>query len=180
MRRSRRARGATLIEILISLAVVLVGMLGMFRTLATSVTGSSTASKLTQAQQRAVLIMEAIRVAPTAALICLANTASSGWSSCEATCRDNLTLASADACVFTSLTVGNTKLKAASDVNQQNYFLVTYNGSNLPVAKVGVVGTGGKVYEAQVVIGWRDDNSPGGNTVAPDHAVVLRSGVFAP
>jgi hypothetical protein len=151
----------------------------MFRTLATSVTGSSTASKLTQAQQRAVLIMEAIRVAPTAALTCLANTASSSWSTCEATCRANLTSPSADACIFTSLTVNNTNLKAASDVNQQSYFLVATNGTNLPVSKVQVVGSGGHVYEAQVVIGWRDDNTSG-PSVTPAHAVVLRSGVFAP
>ena len=177
MRRARRTRGATLVEILISLAVVLVGMLAMFRTLATSVNGSSTASKLTQAQQRAVLVMESIRTAPTTALDCLVGNVSSSWGTCEAGCRTTQSSAGADACLFTTLTMSSTKLAAGKDVNQQNYYVVTSNATGFPVTAAKKSGVSSHIYEAQIVIGWRDDNTTTGN---PDHTVVLRSGVFSP
>jgi Tfp pilus assembly protein PilV len=178
-RRARRSRGTTLIEILISLAVVLVGLLALFRTLATSVSGSATASRLSQAQQRAVMVMEAIRIAPRAALDCLATTQATNWATCEATCRGTQTSAKPDWCVFKTLTVstGGAKLRSASDANLQSYSLVTSNNKG-GAAQVTMQGTGGRVYDAQVVIGWNEDNSDASTN--PDHFIVLRSGVYEP
>ena len=62
---TNRQRGATLVEVLISLAIVLVGMAGLFRVLASSIAGSTAASRISQAQLRAQLILESIRVANT-------------------------------------------------------------------------------------------------------------------
>ena len=181
----RRDRGTTLIEILISVAVVLVGMLALFQTLGTSVTGSSTASKLSQAQQRAVMVMENIRIAPTPALECLRNTAASLWNTCEDICRAKQQgpgPASDDVCVYSTLSKANTGLQYDHDYNQQKYFLVSSNPvhGNKPgggISQVSLQGVGGRVYDAQVVIGWRDDNDPT-KADPPDHFVVLRSGVF--
>lgn len=187
-RRRRRARGATLIEILISLAVVLVGMLALFKTLATSVTGSMTASRLTQAQQRAVLVTEAIRVAPKPAIRCLASTAASGWAACEAVCRANLLSGQAnkaEACVYTTFDVKDESgctgctLAVNEDKTQQSYAVVAANPKQpTAVSQVRVSGLGSTVYDSQVVIGWRDDNTD--PSQAPDHWVTLRSGVFVP
>jgi type II secretory pathway pseudopilin PulG len=181
----RRNRGTTLIEILISVAVVLVGMLALFQTLGTSVTGSSTASKLSQAQQRAVMVMENIRIAPSAALECLRTTAALSWDACEATCRAQFPgTPSQDLCVYKTLVKPNTGLQSDHDYNRQNYFLVYKNDphDNKPgggISQVTLQGVGGRVYDAQVVIGWRDDNDPDPTKYdKPDHFVVLRSGVF--
>src|SRR6266545_952435 len=181
MRRRRRGQhGTTLIEILISVAVVLVGMLALFQTLGTSVTGSSTAAKLSQAQQRAVMVMENIRVAPRPALECLRTTVASGWEGCEAICRASLTGTSigADACVYESFSVPNTDLNYNEDKSKQKYFLVATNNAPGAFSRVRLVGTGNRVYDAQVVIGWNNDNSDETVKPNPDHYVTLRSGVF--
>ena len=185
-----RSRGTTLIEILISLAVVLVGMLALFKTLATSVTGSMTASRLSQAQQRAVLVTEAIRVAPKAALTCLVQQSSNSWATCEATCKANLSSPyanKAESCIYSSLdavwslTCPNcTKTDDKTlqkDKSLQRYDLVTQNAKG-PISQVKVHGLANSIYETQIVIGWRDDNQDA--STAPDHFVTLRSGVFEP
>jgi Tfp pilus assembly protein PilV len=180
--RRRHDRGTTLIEILISVAVVLVGMLALFQTLGTSVTGSSTASKLSQAQHRAVMVMENIRVAPQAALDCLRTTDASSWKDCETVCRATWPTATMDACVYSTFARANTGLQYDTDQSTQAYFLVYKNAAKPPkkpeggVSKVTTAGAGGRVYDAQVVIGWNDNND--GTTDSPDHFVVLRSGVF--
>src|SRR5262249_53907595 len=104
MRRSRNERGTTLVEILISLTVVLIGMLALFRVLASSVAGAATASRLNQAQLRAESILEAIRIAPAPALACLAANAATNWSNCETICKVNQTSAQADSqtCIYTT------------------------------------------------------------------------------
>jgi Tfp pilus assembly protein PilV len=178
----RKDRGTTLIEILISVAVVLVGMLALFQTLGTSVTGTSTASKLSQAQQRAVMVMENIRIAPPEALECLRTTLPSSWDQCETTCRNHFAgTATGDACVY------KTFQQFKTDQSTQKYFLVWQNNphGNRPgggISKMTAQGVGGRVYDAQVVIGWNDNNSddvsPPNPQPDPDHFVVLRSGVF--
>jgi len=83
----RRARGATLVEVLFSLAVVLGGMLAMLSVLSSSAAGSVSAARVDQAEARAQAILESIRVAPAAALECLAVTAPADWSRCQSSCR---------------------------------------------------------------------------------------------
>lgn len=182
-RRARRSRGTTLTEILISLAVVLIGMLALFKTLAASVSGSMTASRLSQAEQRAVLVTEAIRVAPKAALTCLEQTPSTSWETCEATCKANLASSldtKAEACIFKSFTPGcsGCTVNLDEDKNLQRYYLVTKNDKG-PISKAKVYGPGNSLHEVQIVIGWRDDNSAD-TSLTPDHFVTLRSGVFQP
>lgn len=82
--RRRRARGASLTEVMLSMGVALVGMLALFRVLAASVSGSATASHLTQAELRAATLVETMRLAPRDTMRCLAATASARWSSCGA------------------------------------------------------------------------------------------------
>lgn len=180
-----RSRGTTLIEILISLGVVLVGMLALFRTLGTAVTGSMTASRFSQAQQRAVLVMESIRSAPKLAMTCLLGQPdSSGWVSCETICKSTNTTIKPDACMYVTLAPTPTaamQLSDTQDANGQNYFVVPQPGSTTSTSKpksiVKAAGTDGSVSEIQVVVGWRDDNTTTGD---PDHSIVLRSGVYVP
>lgn len=178
----RRQRGTSLIEILISLAVVMVGMLALFKTLSTSIVGSATASRLTQAQQRAVLVMESIRVAPKAVLSCLVSTnPAANWTACETTCLTTLTgtTKTKDSCTYVSLNQGLI-LKADTDSNAQKYYVVSTNASG-PITQVTLPPSAGltaALYESQVVIGWNDENTDASSN--PAHYVVLRSGVYQP
>jgi type II secretory pathway pseudopilin PulG len=183
---TRRDRGTSLVEIMVSLMVVLVGMLALFRTLGTSVTGSMTASRMTQAQQRAVLVAEAMRVAPPPALTCLAGTKAAGWDACELTCLAYLTgpTKSRDACVYKNLNTkqfgGTATLALDQDGTQQRYDVVTKSDKGGPVASVTTTGMSltAALYEFQIVVGWNDANTAADKN--PDHYVVLRSGVYAP
>jgi len=78
----RRARGTTLVEVMISMSLVLAGMLALFRVLGASVAGSATASRFVQAELRASSLVETVRLAPAATLSCLAAHGSAGWSAC--------------------------------------------------------------------------------------------------
>jgi Tfp pilus assembly protein PilV len=125
----RRARGTTLIEVMISMGLVLIGMLALFRVLVTSITGSAAASHFTQAELRAETILEAIRLAPAATLTCLSATASSSWSTCGA----SYTMA------------------VPADRNGQRYVLDA-------TSHVTAGGSSGNFYDVTVVIGFSDDN----------------------
>jgi Tfp pilus assembly protein PilV len=79
-----RQRGATLVEVLFSLTIVLGGTLAMAQVLASSLSGSRSASRIDQAETRAQSILESLRLAPEAALACLEK--NSDWSQCEKLC----------------------------------------------------------------------------------------------
>lgn len=195
MRARRTTRGATLIEILVSLAIVTVGLLGLFATISSVSYGSSMSSRLQQAQLRAQTIMEALRTAPEATLNCLAGNPGS-WATCEASCvtAQNADLggfgaASLQACIFTvdrmSLLPGpragtTTTTDQTRDRSGLRYQLV-FDGRNGGARDSFVRRTGlnNRVYELQLTVGWNDDGS---DTVTLDqsgiHTVTLRSGVF--
>jgi hypothetical protein len=80
-------KGATLIEVLFSLAVVMGGSLAMARVLSSAVAGSNAAARVDHAEARAQTLLESIRVAPESALQCLADTPSESWSRCEKDCN---------------------------------------------------------------------------------------------
>lgn len=185
-RRQRRARGATLIEIMISMAIVLVGMLAMFSVLTSAINGSSTASRMSQAQMRATTIIESIRTSPALALTCLAGAnGTPGWQSCEATCKAALTIQSPDACVYSMGTgsaydailqpnTGSTsggQVGQSSDRNGQVYFIA-------PKSRIALAGANSALYDVRVIIGWNDDNSTNTNPQPGYHSMELRTGVF--
>ena len=187
MRRLRRRnRGLTLIEVMISLAVMLIGMMGMFSALGTSIRGTGFASRFSQAQGRAVAIIEAIRNAPASTLTCLNNTAATNWTTCEADCRSNQTGAGAtlaQSCIFTAASFSNVAgPPSASYVDQrvdrsgQQYALVYSNASptTYRTSFVSQTGPGNRVFDIQITIGWNDD----GTATNPNHFVTMRSGVF--
>ncbi len=124
----RPCRGTTLIEVMISMALVLVGMLALFRVLGTSIAGSAAASRFSQAELRAETLIEAIRMAPSSALTCLSTTAPSGWPSCGAAYA----------------------IAAPTDRSGQRYVL---DGKSAVVAG----GTSGNLYDVTVVVGFTDD-----------------------
>ena len=127
-RRRRSQRGTTLIEVMISMGLVLIGMLALFRVLVTSITGSATASHFTQAELRAETLLEAIRLAPPAALACLSANGSASWSTCGAS--------------YT--------LSAPSDRTGQIYALDA-------ASRVTAGGASGNFYDVTVVVGFSDD-----------------------
>lgn len=76
-----RTRGASLVEVMISMSLVVVGALALARVLVTSITAGASASHFAQAEARAAVLVETIRLAPAPALACLA--AHTGrWSAC--------------------------------------------------------------------------------------------------
>ncbi|MCA1664646.1 MAG: hypothetical protein LC659_10320 [Myxococcales bacterium] len=97
--------------------------------LVTSITGSATAAHFTQAELRAESLVEAIRLAPTAALACLSTTASASWATCGASYA----------------------IAAPSDRNGQRYVLDA-------ASHVAAGGASGNFYDVTVVIGFSDDN----------------------
>ncbi len=182
----RRARGMTLVEILISLALVLAGVMVMFRTLGSAAQGGSFGSQMAQAQMRASAILEAIRNAPASSLTCLVANAATGWSACETDCKNAQTGAGAtlpQSCIFTTAAFSNivgptvgTYHDLQVDRSGQKYAVV-YSNANPTVYRTTFVrqtGPGKRVYDVQVTVGWNSD--PVGAT--PNHFVTLRSGVF--
>ena len=77
-------KGATLVEVLLSLAIVLGGTLAMAQVLTSSLQGSRAAARIDQAEARAQAVLESLRIAPEAALECLQK--NSDWSQCQAQC----------------------------------------------------------------------------------------------
>jgi type II secretory pathway pseudopilin PulG len=185
MRRRRATSGATLIEIMISLVIVLVGMLALFKVLSTAVVGSSTASKLSQAQTRAMTILESIRHSPKVALSCLSTTPNpSNWKTCEQTCLSQLTNQKWDSCIYTidrfSVISGPDPTGANpyatgptggqfADRNQQNYVVDAKSA-------VTIAGPNNNVFDVDITVGWNDDGSA--STSAGYHSVRVRTGVF--
>ena len=90
--------------------------------------------------------------------------------------------ASPEACVFVSLNA----VGQAQDGTRQQY-AVLYDANNNTVGSSwvkagGVGGQNGKVFDVQVVIGWRDDNPtavlPAASACGgPVHCVTLRSSI---
>jgi type II secretory pathway pseudopilin PulG len=187
MRRRTRARGATLVEILVSLALVVIGLLGMFATLSATSYGSGVANQSSQAEARAHSLIEAIRLAPGPALDCLANTVATSWSSCETTCLVNLPgdggVPSAQACIYTPASMALVPGPPAGPSHTTNQtvdragrgYTLVYDGSN-PLGPsstfVRRTGPGQRVYDIQITIGWTDDAD------GRQRTYTLRSGVF--
>lgn len=195
--RSRRfeGRGATLIEVLLSLAIVMVGMLALFRILSSSAVGSGTAARSNQALMRASLLLENMRQAPQPSLACLASNTPDNWTVCETNCRSALTgtSAPADLCVFTpaamdaipgpamaTMASGYSASGQLTDRYQQTYSLVYDGTRGARDTFVRLTGANTRIYEMQVSIGWNDSNETGAIATGTlfEHALTLRSGVF--
>lgn len=191
--RRRRQRGMTLIEVMITLGLMIVGMMGLLATLSTATVGSSMSQRLSQAQARAQMILEAIRSAPKPTLDCLANNVASSWSSCEsgttASCMQNqindMGTQNIASCIFTTASMMNVPGPSAGspavhdervDRNGQSYQL--YYSSTNQALSTSVVKNANNVYDVQVTIGWGDDGTNGGAN--PPHTVTLRTGIFQP
>ena len=175
----RRRKGSTLIEVMISMGIVLVGMLVLFGVLGTSISGSSTASRVSQAETRAITILESIRHSPPLALSCLAQNIPANWSACEQVCLNALTQQNFDGCIYTMsrfsiVHAPGQDMGQAVDRSLQLYSLNNYSG-------VHVAGQYNNVYDIDVVISWNDNNTDSSSTVAGTsgyHSVHLRTGVF--
>jgi Tfp pilus assembly protein PilV len=166
-----RARGATLLEILIALAVVLLGVMGLFRVLSAASRGSTSAQQFTQASARARQILEATRMASATVLGCLAATPATQWATCEALCRQELgSQASPESCVFVTLSASH----QATDRSLQAYQVVSDAADLTRSSWVRAAGTTGRVYDIQITLGWNDN----GAAAPVQHRVTLRSAVF--
>ncbi|MGZ3441609.1 MAG: type IV pilus modification PilV family protein [Polyangia bacterium] len=148
MRLRARDRGTSLVEVMLSMGIALVGVLALFRVLVTSITGSATASHLTQAQLRAATLVEAMRLAPRATLSCLSATTSASWSTC-----------------------GAPFVLSSPDRSGQIYLLD-------PSSAVTVAGANGGAFDVRVVVGFNDDNSTSTGAASGYHSVALRTGIY--
>lgn len=178
-----------------SLAIVLVGMLALFRIIGSSIAGSATASRISQAQSRGTLILENMRQAPAAALDCLVAQTAANWSTCETACRAAQAMASApaDKCIYltssmstipgpamATLGAGFETTGQANDRSQQQYGLAYTGTFNDRDTFARLAGTNNRIVEMQVAIGWNDSNQVGaiGAATTYDHVVSFRTGVF--
>jgi type II secretory pathway pseudopilin PulG len=162
----------TLIELLVSIGVVMVGLLGMFKVLSAAVAGGSSAQHLTQARARAQLVVENVKSMPIAVVNCLAASPPTGWTACEALCKSTLGAgALPEACVFTTLGA----VHQGNDASQQAYAVV-YDPSDLTRSSwLQPSGASGHLFDLQITVGWNDD----GTATAPQkHRVVIKSAVF--
>ena len=202
--RRRRQRGVTLLEIMLSLAVVLVGMLALFRVLSVASKGTSRGQRFIQAQARAQQIIENIRTAATygnnvlgmppgvgaSIAQCLIGYGADQWSICEAQCKAALPAgASQQACMFVSLNYDNQNI----DSSQQVYVVVpdpTPFALDDHTTWLNVSAFSPVELDIQVTIGWNEDDPlnpaptlwpTAAATPQPPgwHAVTLRSAVFA-
>ena len=191
MRRGGGTRGASLVEVLISLSIAMIGMIGLFRVLASSVAGASTASKLGQAQVRAKLILESMRLSSERALACLASEKVSDWSKCEAICRAAGPSTAPSSCVYSTASmssiagpdIANHRAGFATsgqemDRTLQRYFVVVSGDRSARDSFVQRVGDHLRVYQIQLTVGWNEDNSALGGAVGADHSVTFSTGVF--
>ena len=80
-----RARGFSIIEVLVSLVVLIIGLLGLMRVTSVAVVSNQRGQRMDQAVARAQTRLEALRNVPTAALACLE--AGTNPSSCLSTCQ---------------------------------------------------------------------------------------------
>jgi prepilin-type N-terminal cleavage/methylation domain-containing protein len=168
----RRQRGTTLLEVLISMAIVVVGMLGLYKAIGSATQGSTLANRFSQAQARAQQVVEAIRKSPTTPtniLTCLSGGATVGnWQNCEASCLADLGGAlngnATQSCVFYTLSAASQD----KDKGQVNYAVV-FDGTSptrtsfvkYPAVVPGSPCLSGScaLYDVQVTIGWKDDGS---------------------
>lgn len=168
---ARRRRGATLLEILITMAVVVLGMVVLFRVLTASTRGSVRAQQLSQALARSRTVMENIRRMPVAVLTCLSRQPANNWATCEATCIQTLgALATPGACVFVTLA----SIQQEMDRSQQQYQIVDDASDPARSSWVTVQGTSGHLFDVQVTVGWNDD----GSAAPATHRVTLHSATF--
>jgi prepilin-type N-terminal cleavage/methylation domain-containing protein len=173
-----RQRGMTILELLISIAVVLVGMLGLFKVLAAAQVGSAQAQRFIQAQSRAGQVIEALKGMPTPVLDCLVGTQVTSWSTCETMCKAKLgPTALAQSCLFSTV---NPATNSTADRTLQSYALVVDVNDATRSTWVQKAGVSQRVYDVQVTIGWNDDGTataqPTGNL--PNHRMTVRTAVF--
>jgi prepilin-type N-terminal cleavage/methylation domain-containing protein len=166
-------RGVTLLEVMISMAVVLVGMLGLFRVLGSSIQGSAAARRFTQGQARMQQIHEAIRTVPKVVLDCLAGNPATQWDTCELLCKNTLgPTASPQACVFYTLATA----KQDQDSGTQQYAVVVDPNDLTRTTRVTSTGVSGRVYDVMITVGWNDDGTA--DAAQPQHRVTARSALF--
>ena len=180
----KRPRGFTLLEVMMSLVLVLIGMLALFRTLSVASKGSQASQRYTQALARGSEILEAMRTAPPSVLNCLIATGATNWPNCEAQCltflqqqKGQVGTPSAQACVFATLST----LKQDRDGTRQQYAVIEnpndpINGSSWVFNDV----TYHSVFDAQVTIGWSDDGTAAVNKGCQplQHCVTLRTSIY--
>lgn len=180
--RTKRQRGSTLLEIMLSMAVVLVGMFFLFRVLSVASKGTQSSQRLTQGLSRAQLVLEAMRTAPPAVLDCLQRSPATSWATCEADCLQWMRntpkvkgLASAESCVFFTLSTSG----LGSDATKQQYAVV-YDPGNFVAQSSWILNNSPQrsVYDAQVTIGWKDDGTASSNTCAGQHCITLRTAIY--
>jgi type II secretory pathway pseudopilin PulG len=178
----------SLIEVMASLLIIIVGLAGLFMALVSAIRGGASASRLAQAQARAESLLEAMRRASPQTLACLSATAPAGWSACELTCATTMTdggVASPQACVLTvdSLTLVPGPPAGASgatgqgmDRSGQQYALYASPADPARSTFVRATGPGDRVFDVQVAIAWNDDGTA--SATAAEHVLALRTGFF--
>lgn len=187
---TKNQRGFTLLEVLMSVALVVLGMLGLLNMLASSTSGASIASQLTQGQFRAANLIEAIRNAPVPALQCLTTLQPAQWSQCEQVClaayqQQGAPAASAQSCIFTISSMAlltGPKAGSAQVTNQTvdrsgQQYTVMFTGAQPQGPQSSFVqqrSFNNRVFDAQVTVGWNGN----GTNANPNHFVTLRTGVF--
>jgi type II secretory pathway pseudopilin PulG len=171
VRPRRRDAGGTVIEVLISLALVVIGLLGVYAAYTASVGATAHGRRVTQATTRAERQLEILRNAPSAAIRCLAGGATSA--DCWVACCQGLGDAGATACTPNDGGVGSTvcQLTPPADPDATG---ITYTYQN-PVVLRDV--SFPDLYATQVQVDYSTGDEMGGTTT---RSVVLRTQLYKP
>ncbi|MSP57154.1 MAG: type II secretion system protein [Myxococcales bacterium] len=190
-RLARAQRGVTLLEVMMSMGVIIIGMLGLYKALNSATGSSALANRFSQAQARGQQVIEAIRKAPatpTNIPDCLASAATAAsWANCEALCKAALGLnAAADSCVFTTLANAKQDVDRSGQLYQVVFDAADPAGRTsqviTPPNVVGApcMGVPCPLYDVQVTIGWNDSGlaAPSSDPNLGGHRVSVRQVVW--
>ena len=196
--RARTQRGITLAEVMLSLAVLIIGLLGLVKAISAATAGSVLANQFTQAQSRAQQVIEAIGKSPTSpvnVLTCLrAGATKLQWQGCETSCKNDYggNPLTAHACVFVTLSAATHWARAENTDRSKQEYAVVFDPADLArsswvVSPPTTAAPGSnplvKCYnapcslsEVQITIGWNDDGTATPKGVGPifDHRVTVR------
>ncbi len=175
--RASRQRGLTLLEVMMSMAVVLVGMLGLVRVLSVSTKGSMRASRMTQGYSKASEIIEVMNGLPKPVLQCLVSNATpTSWGTCETQCLQSIgKTGPLQTCMLTTATMHALNKQDADSTLQQ--YAIAYDANDATRSTWVTQSVDLHLYTVQVTIGWNDDGTA---PAAPpyDHRVTIKSEIY--
>ena len=171
----RPEAGGTVIEVLISLALVVIGLLGVYGAYTASVGATAHSRRVTQATTRAERQLEILRNAPAAAIRCLSGGATAA--NCWLACCQGLGDAGATSCTPSDAGVGSTVCQLTPPAEQETMGATTGITYTYQEPKVLRDVSLPDLYWVQVQLDYSVGDEMGGSTT---RSIVLRTQLYKP